>query len=359
MALSLCLFAAPIAAAGPYAPPAPDMLSSLERLHNRHDWWRVTVDSTRYEVRVRTLDAEGLAGLTPKRKSDRVPERVAWSEIARIDARLSRFRSKQVQGVIYGGIAAPTLAALMDLGYPTPVIALFAGAGLGGWLGGLYGDTQVRERPLYISQTLLAPAPVPVTAREPDSRAALDDPAQTIPATAAGDSARDLEPSATREAQAPSAPALTEAMREQRMEDVLAACRQIRAKDLLRVTADFGVFEGYAERAEPEGLSGLRLSTASNETAPATGLVSWERIERVEVHGNSAGSGAKKGAMVLGVVGGLGGLFAIALASTAGGSTEPSGSWILAGAGIGAAVGAGTGAAIGSGVSNWRTVFVR
>lgn len=361
-ALALVLSAAPVAAAAPYAPPDPDVLSSLERLHNRRHWWRVTVDSGRYEVRVRTLDAAGLAGLQPRRRSAPVPERIAWTEIARIDARESHFRSKQVQGVIYGGIAAPVLAAMGGLQDPLPVFAVFAGAGLGGWLGGLYGDTQVHERPLYISQTLLAPAPAPVATREPTTTTALDGAAQTIPAAAAGDSARDAARSATPEAPAPSAPAPTAPAiaRGEPTPAVLAACRQIRANDLLRVRADFGMFEGYAERAEPEGLSGLRLSTVSGKAASTLVAVTWDRIERVEVHGNSAASGARKGAMAFGVLGGLVGLAAIAAVSVAGGgSSEPGGSWILAGAGLGAAAGAGLGAAIGLGISNWRTVFVR
>ena len=360
--LALILFAAPVAAAAPYAPPAPDELSSLERRHNRHHWWRVTVDSGRYEVRVRTLDAVGLAGLQPRRRSAPVPERIAWSEIARIDARQSHFRSKQVQGVIYGGIAAPVLAAMGGLQDPLPVFAVFAGAGLGGWLGGLYGDTQVHERPLYISRTLLTPAPAPVETREPTTTTAPEGSALTIPGAAAGDSTRDAARSAMPEARAPAAPAptATAIAHGEPTPAVLAACRQIRANDLLRVRADFGMFEGYAERAKPEGLSGLRLSTVSGKAASTLGAVTWDRIERVEVRGNSAASGARKGAVAFGALGGLVGLAAIAVASAAGsGSTEPGGSWILAGAGLGAAAGAGLGAAIGAGVSNWRTVYLR
>jgi hypothetical protein len=120
------------------------------------------------------------------------------------------------------------------------------------------------------------------------------------------------------------------------------------------------MFEGTAERAEPEGLSGLRMSSLSGAAASTPGVVSWDRIELVDVKGNSAGSGAKKGALTLGALGGLVGLFAIALVSAAGdGPTKPGASWILAGAGIGAAAGAGLGAAVGSGITSWRTVYRR
>ena len=70
VALALSLSATPVAAAAPYAPPAPDVLSALARQHHPHDWWRVTVDSARYEVRVRTVGAAGIAGLQPRHRSD-------------------------------------------------------------------------------------------------------------------------------------------------------------------------------------------------------------------------------------------------------------------------------------------------
>jgi hypothetical protein len=379
VALALALSATPVAAAAPYAPPAPDVLSALTRRHHPHDWWRVTVDSARYEVRVRTVGAAGIAGLQPRHRSDLVPERIAWGEIARIDARKSHFRSKQVQGVIYGGIAGPVLAALGGLQDPLPVFAVFAGAGLGGWLGGLYGDTQVHELPLYISRTLLAPAPAPVAAKASAGTTASHDSAQRTPAAVASDSTstashsevgsdstrdvlRDAAPLAP--AAGSAAPTAPRIARGEPTAQVLNACRMIRPTSILRMRADFGMFEGTAERAEPGGLSGLRMSSLPGAVASTPGVVSWNRIALVEMKGNNAGSGAKKGALIGGAVGGVVGLFAIAVASApgwagGGGSTDPGGSWILAGAGIGAAVGAGLGAAVGSGTTSWRIVYRR
>lgn len=361
VALVLALSATPVTAAAPYAPPAPDALSALERHHNRHDWWRVTVDSARYEVRVRTVDAAGIAGLQPRHQSDLVPERIAWSEIARIDARKSHFRSKQVQGVIYGGIAGPVLAALGGLQDPLPVFAVFAGAGLGGWLGGLYGDTQVHELPLYISRTLLAPAPAPMVAQASAAMTATDDSAQTRPTAVVSDSTSNLPLASAPGAAAPAsaAPTASGIARGEPSPKVLDACRVIRPSSLLRVHADFGLFEGHAERAEPEGLSGLSMSSVSGTAASTSDLISWDRIERVEMHGNRARSGAISGAVTLGVLGGCVGLLAIAAVSVAGSSADANASWILAGAAAGAAGGAVIGAAIGSAMSRWRLVYQR
>jgi len=360
VALALALSAAPAAAAAPYAPPTPDELSALERHHHPHDWWRVTVDSARYEVKVRTVDGAGIAGLQPRHRSDLVPQRIAWSEVARIDARKSHFRSKQVQGVIYGGIAGPVLAALGGLQDPLTVFAVFVGAGLGGWLGGLYGDTQVHELPLYISRTLLAPAPAPMVAQASAATTATEDSAHTKSGAAASDSTRDVVPVAApltlaAGSAAPTAPGIA---RGEPTPQVLDACRMIRPSSVLRVRADFGMFEGTAERAEPEGLSGLRLSSLSGAAASTLGLVSWDRIELVDVKGNNARSGAIAGAVSLGALGGLVGLLAIPVASM-GSGVEPSGWWILAGAGMGATAGAGIGAAVGAVTTSWRTVYRR
>lgn len=375
VALALSLSATPIAAVARYAPPAPDVLSALARQHHPHDWWRVTVDSARYEVRVRTVGVAGIAGLQARHRSDPVPQRIAWSEIARIDARRSHFRSKQVLGVIYGGIAGPALTALGGLQYPLPVFAVFVGAGLGGWLGGRYGDTQVHELPLYISRTLLAPAPALLVAQASAATDAHDDSAHSTPGAVASDSARTAShseaeivlPRHVLPATAPLAPAAGSAApkvlgmaREEPTPQVLDACRMIRPSSILRIRADFGMFEGTTERAELEGLSGLRMLSFPGSVVPTPGVVSWDRIALVEVKGNNAGPGAKKGALMVGTLGAVVGLFAIAVASAAGGgSTEPGGSWVLAGAGIGAAVGAGLGAAVGSGTTRWRTVYRR
>jgi len=213
------------------------------------------------------------------------------------------------------------------------VFAVFAGAGLGGWLGGLYGDTQVHELPLYISRTLLAPAPI--------------------------DSTRDVVPVAAPLALAAGSAAPAPGIaRGEPTPQVLDACRMIHPSSILRVRADFGMFEGTAERAEPEGLSGLRMSSLSGAAASTLGMVSWDRIELVDVKGNQAKSGAIAGALSLGALGGLVGLFAIPVAA-AGSGVEPSGWWILAGAGMGATAGAGIDAAVGAVTTSWRTVYRR
>jgi len=354
-ALALALLATPVAAAGPYAPPEPDVLSTLERHHSRHDWWRITLDSTRWEVRVRTVDASGLSGFQPRKKGAPVPGAIPWSEISRIDERKSHFRKKQVEGVIIGGIAAPTLAALGGLQDPLPVFALFAGAGLGGWLGGLYGDSQVHEQPVYISRTLLVAPPA--------LAAAVSDPsADSVSTAAALDSTRavatglvTLAPASGAATTDPTAIAPGEPD-----PDVVEACRVIHPSSVVRVHADFGLFEGNVEHAGNAGLSGLRLASDNGPAARAMpDLVRWERIQRVELRGNHAREGAIAGAIVGCGLGALVGLAAAVAIAEGGSSTDGGGTWILAGAAAGAGGCALVGAGFGSLGTKWKPIYAR
>jgi hypothetical protein len=306
----------------PFSAPSPGMLREIQTRHSRKDWWFVTTDSARHLARIRTVDAGGLSGLSPRKASVVVPERIAWSSISRIDERHSKFLSKRIQGVLYGAIAGLSMPFLVDQtnGADYLAISLPAGVVVGGWLGGLYGDGIVREEPIYVSPKLVAPTPPPAPAPGgiPDS---ISSPGPTAAAIA-------------------------------------EACGRIHPSDRLRIHADFGTFDGQVEHAGADGLSGLRPYSTQGAMETIPGIVAWDRIRQIDRGGSGAAVGARRGAIALGAVGAVGGLFAIAVSSAAGsGSTDPSGSWILIGAAAGAAGGALIGAAIGSGGTSWTRIY--
>jgi len=144
---------------------------NIQAQHGRKDWWFVTADSTRFLVRIREIDAQGLSGLKPKRASEPAPDAIGWTSIARIDERHSKFLAKSIQGVLYGALIGGTLPFMINQtnGGDYAGWTLLAGAGIGGWLGGLWGDRIAREDPIYVSRTLIAPQPVPLAPRPIES----------------------------------------------------------------------------------------------------------------------------------------------------------------------------------------------
>ena len=142
-------------------------------------------------------------------------------------------------------------------------------------------------------------------------------------------------------------------------DSIAEACRSIHPADRLRIHADFGTFDGHVDHASPDGLSGLRPLSTQGTAESLPGLVTWDRIRGIDRAGSAAAQGARRGAIALGAVGAVGGLFAIGIVAAANSSsTEPSGSWILIGAAGGAAGGALIGAAIGSGGTSWLPIYV-
>jgi len=362
--------------------PSPGTLKSIQAQHGPKDWWFITADSTRFLVRIRRIDTHGLSGLKPKRASERAPEAIAWSSIARIDERHSKFLAKSIQGVFYGALIGGTLPFMINQtrGGDYAGWTLLAGAVSGGWLGGFWGDHIAREDPIYVSRTLITPKPVPVaprpaqgadstlaadTLRAPTSSSPGPGSAAGVDSTmATGADTRSPGPSTTAVAP-PSAPAAhtmaeSDPVSGLRAIAIAEACREIRSADRIRIHADFGIFDGQAERASTDGLSGLRPHSTHGGAESIPGLVTWDRIRRIDRAGSAAASGARKGAVIFGAIGAVGGLFAIALVSAAGSSgTEPGGSWIVIGAAGGAAGGALLGAAIGSGGHSWRPIYIR
>jgi len=368
---SLLLLPAHASADG-YEPPSPSTLQSIQAQHGRKDWWFITMDSTRFLVRIQEINTQGLSGLKPKQTSERAPDAIGWSSIARIDERHSKFLAKSIQGVLYGALIGLTLPLIIDQG-DYAGLTLLAGAVTGGWLGGRWGDHIVREEPIYVSRTLIALKPVPLAPRSAeiaDSTLAAATSSPPGPGSAAP-----ADSTVAREVPTPSPATSAVALSSASAGGTTAAsnpvsgpggiaiaeaCREIRPADRLRIYADFGIFDGQAERASTDGLSGLRPHSATGDAESIPDLVTWDRIQRIDRAGNGAASGARKGAVVFGVLGAVGGLLAIAVASAAGSSsTDPGGSWIVIGAAGGAAGGALLGAGIGSAGVSWRQIYTR
>ena len=316
--------------------PPPDVVAGLRQHHNRKQWFRVTTDDARYEVRVRRIDDAGLSGLTPRPKAPAPPDPLPWSAIARIDRRTSGFRGGQITGVIVGGLAGIIGANLVGLVEEHGELGVFTGLTLGavagGWIGGWRGDRRVREHPFY--EAPAAPAPAALAVAPADS-AAVATPADSMVAAPA------LMP--------PSAPSEISAS-----PMVASACRRLDPEDLLRVEADFGRIQGYAAHISPAGLEGLRADLAQGATVSPPPLVTWDHIHHVDKRGNSAGAFALRGGLALGVLGGVAGL---AAAGGLGGNDAETMGGGLAGAAIGGATGAALGGLIGLGVPRWHIVY--
>lgn len=121
--------------------------------------------------------------------------------------------------------------------------------------------------------------------------------------------------------------------------EILKACRRISPESLLRVRGDFGQFQGYASQVGPLGLDGLRAHPTDGAFAYPPGLVTWDRIERIEKRVGSSGNGALFGAVLVGIIGYA---LAEALGSNSGDAAR--------GAAVGGAVGAGLGGLIGAAI---------
>jgi hypothetical protein len=138
---------------------------------------------------------------------------------------------------------------------------------------------------------------------------------------------------------------------------VLRACEQIDPSNLIRMRGDFGRFQGFAGVVGPEGMDGLRSEmngSGSATGAVTTGLVTLDRIHRVEKHGHSIGKGALFGGVLIGCLGGMVG------AAATRSRTEPRhGTAFFEGVLAGGAVGAGLGGLIGAAIPGWHLVYRR
>jgi len=356
------------ASADGYEPPSHSTLQSIQAQHGRNDWWFITTDSTRFLVRIQEINTQGLSGLKPKQASERAPDAIGWSSIARIDERHSKFAAKRIQGALYGALIGVTLPFMINqtTGGDYAGLTLLAGAVTGGWLGGRWGDHIVREEPIYVSRTLIAANPVPLAPRPAEgadstlAAAASVPPADSTVAPEAPTSPSSTSAVALSSASAEGTAAALNPVSGPGVIAIAEACREIHPADRLRIHADFGIFDGQVERASTDGVSGLRPHSAHGDGELIPDLITWNRIQRIDRAGNGAVAGARKGAVVFGALGAVGGLLAIVVASAAGtSSANPGGSWIVLGAAGGAAGGAVLGAGIGAVGVSWRPIYTR
>jgi hypothetical protein len=140
---------------------------------------------------------------------------------------------------------------------------------------------------------------------------------------------------------------------------VANACRRISTTSLLKLEGDFGTFHGYAASVGHEGLGGLRLES-KYPSVRSPGALSWDRVDRVEVLGNTAGKAAATGAIGLGAMAGFIGLLAAAVITVADAPSDYTGGVIIVGSVVaGAAAGAALGGSIGWTIPAWHMVYQR
>ena len=338
-----------------FATPPPSVIEQLRSQYRPDDWLRVTMGSTQLELRTRQIDQEGLSGLKARGRdrrrlvaytSDRSSRGLlGWSSISRIDELHTQSRIGHFSGFVTGGIAGANVGQ--------PFVGAVVGGFLGAWLGGRIGDHFVKIRTLYIAKPLpprsstAAATSQEVGSTVPDSAAA----ALTPDSAAAAPSTDSLVAPQT-PVSSPSPPVDTFAPSHL----VLRASQRITPRNLLRIDADFGRFQGYALRIGPRGLEGLRADRNSQSLQnPPSGLVGWDRIDRLEKRGRSAGRGAIAGGVTFGLLGGMVGAAAVSVAN----GDEKPGTAFVEGALAGGAFGAVLGGLIGLAIPAWHVVYKR
>jgi hypothetical protein len=99
---------------GGFTAPTPSFLAELRRQQENNAWLRLTVDSTRRELRALTIDDAGLSGLTFRRPTSPTPDRIDWPSISRIDvggSRLINAGAGALVGAVILGLAGGALGA--------------------------------------------------------------------------------------------------------------------------------------------------------------------------------------------------------------------------------------------------------
>ena len=372
MALALSALVPAVSAAQGHPRPGADVVNELRRHHHAGDWWRITTDDARYEARVVEIDAEGLASVTVARRAPPAPERIAWSAFVRIDLRKSHATRGAIQGMLLGMGAGFIPLANGNANSKQPGTYMLGGALAGYLVGGMLGGADVHERPLYVAPAPPAAPATPIVASRATSRAetgAFVQPGDSAIAaardSAATDTATGAKPAIALPGSTPpgdrpavaSAPAT--AAKGAASPEITLACRRLSTHSLLRIDGGFGTFYGYASSIGPEGLGGLRVEM-TRRSVPSPGALSWDRIDRVEVRGNNAGTGALHGALGLGAFTGLLGI-PIGQVLTSNGNDGGAGraGIVLECTAVGAGLGLVLGTAIGATTSGWHRVYQR
>ena len=294
-----------------HAPPAMvDRLRS-EVVRKRA---RITTGLTRYDVRVGRLDGVGLGGFKTIGPSAHPPDPIAWPSVVRIDA----VHTKTLLGMGIGTALSTSLALLFNADPNALVSMILAGA----LVGQQVGTRITNDEPVYVAQ-LRTTSPPPAAVA----------PAAAMPAAVA--------------------PAIVPYVIDDARVD--KACAQIHRDRLLRVTFnDMPRVEGYALRANREGLHSLQPKEPSASSGALPDVISWNRISTVDGRGSRAGSFAIAGAVSVGVLGAILGAGLGAYGGGTGGTTA-------GGAAIGALCGAGIGGLFGSlfgaPIPAWHVVY--
>ena len=321
----------PAAASDTFAQPSPNLLFQLEKQNRSHPWLRVATDSARLTLKVRRIDDLGLRGLTAPGSAPLPPDPLSWTRIARIDEVVTRAQRGRVMGSILLGLGGAGLGNALGApdgdGGNYAMLGFAVLGGVGGWLGGVYGERFKHERNWYVADTAASkPSTAPLASEVPPGSAA------------------PLETAAL-------APRLTTSPA------VIRASNRIGKDDVIRVTGSFGRFQGFADLVGPAGLEGLhRDPKARGEWTGGKALerISWESVDEVQMRGGSAMMGALAGAGSFAAVGAMFGLAAVAV----GGSGDVSvAEGALVGAGITAPFGALLGGGAGLLVRRWVVVY--
>lgn len=369
IALALSAMWPAVSIAQGHSTPSPEAVEQMRGQHKSKDWLRITTDSTRYEVRVSVIDSQGLSGVTSAHKAPPAPQRIGWGSIVRIDTKKPHRTRGQLNGLLIG-MGSGLIPAAYTSGDRAMYMLLGGLVGCG--IGRLASAGNLHDGELYVTpdppltpgssvvsmhataraeSASVSPPSGPVVAASLDS-AATDTSVTRPPASAQSESASHAAPAA-----AVTGPATSFALAASPA--VASACRRISSTNLLKLNGDFGTFHGYAARVSPQGLGGLRLESRY-PSVRSPGTLAWDRIDRVEVLGNTAGKAALHGAIGVGALAGFVGLLVAAVVTVADSPSDYTGGVIIVGSVVaGATVGAVLGASIGWTIPAWHLVYTR
>src|SRR5262249_29345047 len=156
------------------------------------------------------------------------------------------------------------------------LLGFLGGGAVGAWAGSSYGDRFQKDVNLYAAPPFAPP---------PDSLSMT----MALADTARGDSASAVAivpVAADTLAKLPASP------------DALALAARIDAHDRLRVSGDFGRFQGHATIAGPQGLEGIVVDRHAPPEWLAKDLpdrIAWPAIDEVQMRAGKAGRGGVAG----------------------------------------------------------------
>ena len=282
VALQLLLTPTPVAASELTASPSANAVYQFQKSNRTKPWLHIVTDSGSVTRRAQLVDRSGLYNLTAP-DGTKQPDPLLWRDIHRIDEVVTRSRQMHVVGGIVLGLTfaglGNALGAPDGKGHGYALAGMLIGQTVGGVLGSRYGERYKSEKLWYAA----APGAVGTTS---DSSAAQLAPAASI--TGADTAAVALPSIRTPR----DTLALTPAARR--------ACDRINPNLRIRVRSRFGLLDGYAGSAGPQGLGDLRPFHRPRRGATATplpDLIAWDEIDRVEARGGSSLTGALAGAM--------------------------------------------------------------